>query len=208
MPGVVVHGARFTAGQTELLDNVPSKLDHRIDYVFYQPRGIEAVAAEVVGEELDDPTAAGLWPSDHAGVVATLHLAQPWRRGVQATSPLRRPARPHCSTSSNDTCSCRASYQAPLRYIPPTCCTTLSRFEANYGDIAVVGAECGLADLQGPLEVGTASVQGVGVDMCEPGRLLNSFWQRAGPVVINPLTSVLILGVCWVACRLVRRRRW
>jgi len=76
---VVVHGPEggFTAGQTELLDNVPSKLDHRIDYVLYQPRGIEAVAAEVLGEELDDRTPSGLWPSDHAGVVATLHLAHP-----------------------------------------------------------------------------------------------------------------------------------
>jgi endonuclease/exonuclease/phosphatase family metal-dependent hydrolase len=76
---VVVHGPAggFTAGQSELLDNVPSKLDHRIDYVLYQPRGVEAVAAEVIGEELEDRTAAGLWPSDHAGVVATLHLARP-----------------------------------------------------------------------------------------------------------------------------------
>jgi endonuclease/exonuclease/phosphatase (EEP) superfamily protein YafD len=75
----VVHGPEggFTAGQTELLDNVPSKLDHRIDYVLYQPRGVEAVAAEVIGEELDDRTPTGLWPSDHAGVVATLHLAHP-----------------------------------------------------------------------------------------------------------------------------------
>ena len=76
---VVAHGPEggFTAGQTELLDNVPSKLDHRVDYVLYQPRGVEAVAAEVIGEELEDRTAAGLWPSDHAGVVATLHLAHP-----------------------------------------------------------------------------------------------------------------------------------
>jgi hypothetical protein len=52
--GVVVHGPAggFTAGQTELLDNVPSKLDHRIDDVLYQPRGVGAVAAEVLGEEL------------------------------------------------------------------------------------------------------------------------------------------------------------
>lgn len=76
---VAVHGPQggFTSGQTELLDNLPSKLDHRIDDVLYQPPGVEAVAAEVIGEELDDRTPAGLWPSDHAGVVATLHLAQP-----------------------------------------------------------------------------------------------------------------------------------
>ncbi|HZD01004.1 MAG TPA: endonuclease/exonuclease/phosphatase family protein [Actinomycetes bacterium] len=76
---VVVHGpgGGFTSGQPELLDNVPSQLDHRIDDVLYQPRGAEAVAAEVIGEELHDRTPAGLWPSDHAGVVATLHLARP-----------------------------------------------------------------------------------------------------------------------------------
>jgi endonuclease/exonuclease/phosphatase family metal-dependent hydrolase len=76
---VVVHGPEggFTAGQSELLDNVPFRLDHRVDYVLYQPRGVEAVAAEVLGEELEDRTAAGLWPSDHAGVVATLQLAHP-----------------------------------------------------------------------------------------------------------------------------------
>jgi hypothetical protein len=76
---VVVHGPEggFTSGQSELLDNVPSTLDHRIDDVLYQPRGVEAVAAEVIGDELGDRTPAGLWPSDHAGVVATLHLARP-----------------------------------------------------------------------------------------------------------------------------------
>jgi hypothetical protein len=58
---VVVHGPAggFTAGQAELLDNVPSKLDHRVDYVLYQPRGVEAVAAEVLGEELEDRTRLG-----------------------------------------------------------------------------------------------------------------------------------------------------
>jgi endonuclease/exonuclease/phosphatase (EEP) superfamily protein YafD len=67
----------FTSGQSELLDNVPSLLDHRIDYVLYQPRAVEALQAEVIGEELSDSTFSGLWPSDHAGVVATLHLARP-----------------------------------------------------------------------------------------------------------------------------------
>jgi len=67
----------FTSGQSELLDNVPSLLDHRIDYVLYQPRAVEALQAEVIGEELSDRTFSGLWPSDHAGVVATLHLARP-----------------------------------------------------------------------------------------------------------------------------------
>lgn len=76
---VAVHGAEggFTAGQSADLDNFPSRLDHRVDYVLYQPRRVEAVDADVVGEEADDRTPAGLWPSDHAGVVTTLHRARP-----------------------------------------------------------------------------------------------------------------------------------
>ena len=77
----------FTSGQTDPLTNVPSKIDHRIDYVLYDPDGspeLRALDAEVLGEELDDratSTVTGtprlLWPSDHAGVVATLHVGRP-----------------------------------------------------------------------------------------------------------------------------------
>jgi endonuclease/exonuclease/phosphatase family metal-dependent hydrolase len=49
-----------------------SPLDKRIDFVL--TRGLTAVKAEVVGEEEEDRTASGLWPSDHAGVVARLRL--------------------------------------------------------------------------------------------------------------------------------------
>jgi endonuclease/exonuclease/phosphatase family metal-dependent hydrolase len=75
---VVVHGPQggFTSGQSELLDNFPSLLDHRIDDVLYQPGRVTAAAAAVTGEEPDDRTSAGLWPSDHAGVVATLRLGR------------------------------------------------------------------------------------------------------------------------------------
>ncbi len=48
-------------------------LDSRIDLVLY--RGdVETLSAEVVGDEEADQTPGGLWPSDHAGVVATLRL--------------------------------------------------------------------------------------------------------------------------------------
>jgi endonuclease/exonuclease/phosphatase family metal-dependent hydrolase len=77
----------FTSGQTDPLTNVPSKIDHRIDYVLYDPDGspaLRALDAEVLGEELDDratSTVTGtprlLWPSDHAGVVATLSVGRP-----------------------------------------------------------------------------------------------------------------------------------
>ena len=73
-----VHGpdGGFTSGQTDDLNLPESRLDHRIDYVLF--RGVRAVGAEVVGEEQADRTPPapgapyGLWPSDHAGVVAAL----------------------------------------------------------------------------------------------------------------------------------------
>jgi endonuclease/exonuclease/phosphatase family metal-dependent hydrolase len=46
----------------------------RIDLILYSG-DIEPVSAEVVGDEPADRTAAGLWPSDHAGVVATLRVS-------------------------------------------------------------------------------------------------------------------------------------
>ena len=73
-----------TSGQTDSLTNVPSTIDHRIDYVLYDAESptrvdIDAVEAHVIGEELADRTSTvpALWPSDHAGVVATLHLGRP-----------------------------------------------------------------------------------------------------------------------------------
>jgi endonuclease/exonuclease/phosphatase family metal-dependent hydrolase len=50
----------------------PPALDKRIDLVL--ARGVTPVRAEVVGDEPDDRTSSGLWPSDHAGVVAKLRL--------------------------------------------------------------------------------------------------------------------------------------
>jgi endonuclease/exonuclease/phosphatase family metal-dependent hydrolase len=76
-----------TAGQTDLLTNVPSNIDHRIDYVLFDPvrsPDLDATQAHVIGEEPDDRATSMvtgqprlLWPSDHAGVVATLQVDQP-----------------------------------------------------------------------------------------------------------------------------------
>jgi ABC-type transport system substrate-binding protein/endonuclease/exonuclease/phosphatase family metal-dependent hydrolase len=49
-----------------------SVFDKRIDLVL--TRRARAVKAEVVGEEEDDRTASGRWPSDHAGVVTRLQV--------------------------------------------------------------------------------------------------------------------------------------
>jgi endonuclease/exonuclease/phosphatase family metal-dependent hydrolase len=50
-----------------------SDLYSRIDLILY--RGdIQALSAQVVGDDPADRTPGGLWPSDHAGVVATLRI--------------------------------------------------------------------------------------------------------------------------------------
>ena len=64
----------FTFGQAEDLLNVISSMSHRIDLVqFRGPFTVEDV--QVVGASPADRTRLGLWPSDHAGVVATLTLS-------------------------------------------------------------------------------------------------------------------------------------
>ena len=54
---------------SDLLDAAP--LTQRIDLVLLRG-GLSAFGADAVGEELTDRTPSGLWPSDHAGVVASL----------------------------------------------------------------------------------------------------------------------------------------
>ncbi|SQD99470.1 Endonuclease/exonuclease/phosphatase (fragment) [Parafrankia sp. Ea1.12] len=81
-----IHGpdGGFTATQIDL-DTVPSTLYERIDYVLYnsmRPEDsdsghIQVVRATVIGNKLRDRTLSGLWPSDHAGVVATLAISRP-----------------------------------------------------------------------------------------------------------------------------------
>lgn len=75
-------GEGFTSNQAADLRNEVSELFHRIDFVLYRDartadggRLTGAVHAERVGEEPADRTPGGLWPSDHAGVAATLRIA-------------------------------------------------------------------------------------------------------------------------------------
>ena len=51
--------------------NTTVNLTRRLDLVLYR-NNLCALDADVVGDELSDRTPSGLWPSDHAGVVATL----------------------------------------------------------------------------------------------------------------------------------------
>ena len=59
-------------------------LDQRIDFILVRDEEgrsdesiLESVFAIVVGDELEDRTPSGLWPSDHAGVVARLIAEEP-----------------------------------------------------------------------------------------------------------------------------------
>ena len=68
----VAHGAAIsvTCCQDENLQNAFSKLSLRYDLVFV--RGLSVLDAKVVGDKPADKTPSALWPSDHAGVIATL----------------------------------------------------------------------------------------------------------------------------------------
>ncbi len=68
----------FTSGQSPELRNERSRLDHRIDVVLFDPSALSALQTEVIGEEQRDRTQpSGMWPSDHAGAVATLKTRRP-----------------------------------------------------------------------------------------------------------------------------------
>jgi hypothetical protein len=60
-----------TWGHDEDLLNTTADLTQRLDLVLFRDN-LCALDADVVGDELTDRTPSGLWPSDHAGVVATL----------------------------------------------------------------------------------------------------------------------------------------
>jgi len=68
-------GGGFTCCQDPALANAQSALDQRIDWILL--RGMRAEAIALVGDDPKDRTASGLWPSDHAGVVASLRVDQP-----------------------------------------------------------------------------------------------------------------------------------
>jgi endonuclease/exonuclease/phosphatase family metal-dependent hydrolase len=66
----------FTCCQAPNLLNTTSLLNHRIDLILL--RGAFGIAdIHLIGNKPADRTASGLWPSDHAGVVATLRIPGP-----------------------------------------------------------------------------------------------------------------------------------
>jgi len=69
----------YTCCQAEALDNMDSQLYERVDHIFVlnNPKSwpvsiVGLVVADIVGEKHKDQTPSGLWPSDHAGVVARM----------------------------------------------------------------------------------------------------------------------------------------
>lgn len=70
----------FTCCHSVTLMNPVPNLDQRIDIIFTSGLSgasgqiVGGVHADIVGDEPDDRTASGLWPSDHAGVVVTLSV--------------------------------------------------------------------------------------------------------------------------------------
>ena len=86
----------FTAHQAENLLNPTSLLSHRIDLVLFRG-GFGVADINLIGDQPADRTRSGLWPSDHAGVAATLRF--PARhadsRRLRCLRPHRASENPH-----------------------------------------------------------------------------------------------------------------
>lgn len=70
-------GAGYTNPHDADLRNTTVHLNQRIDLILAKTnseRLLKGIVARVVGDALRDRTPSGLWPSDHAGVVARFHL--------------------------------------------------------------------------------------------------------------------------------------
>ncbi len=68
-------GNGFTCCQADDLSNPSSLLNTRIDVVLLRG-GFTARAVDVMGDDAAMRTLSGLWPSDHAGIVATLEISE------------------------------------------------------------------------------------------------------------------------------------
>jgi hypothetical protein len=68
----------LTCCEAAALLNPRPTFNQRIDFVFNRnlPGGARAIRRSVIGDQQGDRTPAGLWPSDHGGVVVTLRSSQ------------------------------------------------------------------------------------------------------------------------------------
>ena len=64
------HAPGLTWGQSPDLLNLFPKFTQRLDLVLFSGR-VRVTDADVIGDTLLDRAAAGMWPSDHAGLVVT-----------------------------------------------------------------------------------------------------------------------------------------
>lgn len=90
-------GPGYTSPHAGDLRNTDIFLDKRIDQIWVRTAGdpigrfeIGPVLAVVVGDELRDRTRSGLWPSDHAGVVARMLIPIPRRNAAAEVLALER----------------------------------------------------------------------------------------------------------------------
>jgi endonuclease/exonuclease/phosphatase family metal-dependent hydrolase len=67
-------GPGFTCCQNDDLRNTETVLSDRRDFVLFRQGPFKVTDARVVGANPADRTPSGLWPSDHAGVVAELRV--------------------------------------------------------------------------------------------------------------------------------------
>jgi hypothetical protein len=70
----------YTCCHAEDLLNIAPELDQRLDVIFIrgfttEPQGSIGAHVQLVGDKPADRLPSGLWPADHAGVVASLRLA-------------------------------------------------------------------------------------------------------------------------------------
>jgi Endonuclease/Exonuclease/phosphatase family len=70
--GMKDNGAVQSCCYEDLFDPAAA-FDHTVDHVLTRP-GLRTRRAVVTGNDSDERTASGLWPSDHGGVVSTLRL--------------------------------------------------------------------------------------------------------------------------------------
>ncbi|MGE5609631.1 MAG: endonuclease/exonuclease/phosphatase family protein [Bacillota bacterium] len=84
--------AGLTCCQDSSLRNPDSQLLARVDLILHRGSGLVAQQAKVVGDSPADRTPSGLWPSDHAGVVATLSVNTKAKKTAGPFSQVRVPA--------------------------------------------------------------------------------------------------------------------
>ena len=87
-------GSGNTCCQDADLRNVESDLGKRIDQIFIKGVSLRegaTIRTATVGDAAEDKTPGGLWPSDHAGVVAHLPVGVAYGRSDRRTSRHTRP---------------------------------------------------------------------------------------------------------------------